>query len=309
MMKGEKILITGPAGRIALGLAQSLAADNEVWGIARFSDPATRDRVEGVGVTTRTVDIADARFGDLPTDFTYLLHIAADFSPDYERALRVNAEGTGFVLEHCRNAKAALVMSTVNTYKPHPDPWHAFGEDDPLGDAMAPPSPPYSISKIAEEAVARYCARSFDLPVTIARMGAAYGDHGGLPIFHLDAVAAGDPVKTRSDPMTYSPIHDDDICAQLESLLDAAGVPATIVNWGGDEPVSVQEWSGYFGELLGVEANVVVDENPVASRGMVADHTKRSSITGPCRVRWRDGCRRAAEHFYPDRVMTGRPSD
>ena len=150
MLSGEKILITGPAGRIAFGLARSLVADNEVWGIARFSDPATREKVEALGVTTRTLDIADGEFGDLPTDFTYLLHLAADFSADdYDRALRVNAEGTGFVLEHCRTAKAALVMSTVTVYKPHPDPWHAFREDDPLGDAMAPPSAPYSVSKIA----------------------------------------------------------------------------------------------------------------------------------------------------------------
>lgn len=306
MLSGEKILITGPAGRIAFGLARSLVAENEVWGIARFGDPVTRTKVEALGVTTRTLDIADGAFGDLPTDFTYLLHIAADFSPnDYDRALRVNAEATGFVLEHCRTAKAALVMSTVTTYKPHPDPWHAFREDDPLGDAMAPPSAPYSVSKIAQEGVARYCARSFDLPVTIARMCAAYSDQSGLPVWHLDAIAAGEPVRTRWDPMPYSPIHDDDICAQLEPLLDAARVPATIVNWGGDEPASVQEYSAYFGELLGVEPEVVVEEIPGASRGSIGDHTKRSSITGPCRVGWRDGFRRVAEHCYPDRVRAG----
>lgn len=304
MLSDEKILITGPAGRIAFGLARFLAADNDVWGIARFSDPATREKVESVGVTTRPLDIADGEFGDLPTDFTYLLHLAADFSPDdYDRALTVNAEGTGFVLEHCRGAKAALVMSTVTLYKPNPDPWHAFREDDPLGDAMAPPSAPYSVSKIAEEGVARYCARSFDLPVTIARMGAAYSDQGGLPVWHLAAVAAGEPVQTRWDPMPYSPIHDDDICAQLEPLLDAAGVPATIVNWAGDEAVSVQEWSVYFGELFGVDAKVVVEEIPGASIGSVGDATKRTSITGPCRVGWRDGFRRIAEQFYPDRVV------
>jgi nucleoside-diphosphate-sugar epimerase len=304
MLSDEKILITGPAGRIAFGLARFLAADNDVWGIARFSDPATREKVESVGVTTRPLDIADGEFGDLPTDFTYLLHLAADFSPDdYDRALTVNAEGTGFVLEHCRGAKAALVMSTVTLYKPNPDPWHAFREDDPLGDAMAPPSAPYSVSKIAEEGVARYCARSFDLPVTIARMGAAYSDQGGLPVWHLAAVAAGEPVQTRWDPMPYSPIHDDDICAQLEPLLDAAGVPATIVNWAGDEGVSVQEWSVYFGELFGVDAKVVVEEIPGASIGSVGDATKRTSITGPCRVGWRDGFRRIAEQFYPDRVV------
>lgn len=303
MLSDEKILITGPAGRIAFGIARSLVADNEVWGIARFGDPATREKVETIGVTTRTLDIADAEFGDLPRDFTYLLHIAADFSADdYDRAMRVNAEATGFVLEHCRTAKAALVMSTITTYKPHPDPWHPFREDDPLGDAMATPSAPYSVSKIAQEAVARYCAKSFDLPVTIARMCAAYGDQGGLPAWHLQAVAAGEPVYARWDPLPYSPIHDDDICAQLEPLLDAASVPATIVNWGGDEPASVQEWCAYFGELLGTTAEVVVEPVPGASVGSVGDHTKRSSITGPCRVGWRDGYRRLAEQLYPDRV-------
>ena len=107
-------------------------------------------------------------------------------------------------------------MSTVTTYKPHPDPWHGFEEGDPLGDAAVPGQAPYSISKIAEEAVARYCARSFNLPITIARMGAAYGQQGGMPVWHLQAIAAGQPVKTRWDPMTYSPIHDDDIVDQLD---------------------------------------------------------------------------------------------
>jgi nucleoside-diphosphate-sugar epimerase len=306
VLSGEKILITGPAGRIAFGLARSLVADNEVWGIARFSDAATREKVEALGVTTRTVDLASGDYGDLPTDFTHLLHLAADFSvDDYDEALRVNAEGTGFVLEHCRNAKSALVMSTVTVYKPHPDPWHPFREDDPLGDAMAPPSAPYSVSKIAGEGVARYCARSFDLPVTIARMGAAYSDQSGLPVWHLDAIAAGQPVRTRWDPMPYSPIHDDDICAQLEPLLGVASVPATVVNWCGDEPASVQEYSAFFGELLGVDVKVLVEEIPGASRGSVGDRTMRTAITGPCRVGWREGFRRVAEHFYPDRVQQG----
>ena len=305
MLSDEKVLITGPAGRIAFGIAQSLIGDNEVWGIARFGDPATREKVESIGVTTRVADIGGGQFGDLPTDFTYLLHIAADFSAsDYERSLTVNAEGTGLILEHCRTAKAALVMSTVTTYKPHPDPWHAFREDDPPGDAMVPQQAPYSIAKIAQEAVARYCARSFGLPTTIARMCAAYGERGGMPVWHMHAIAAGEPVRTRWNPMPYSPIHDDDISAQLTPLLGAASVPATIVNWGGDEPVSVQQWSSYIGNLFGVDADVVVEEAPGASVGSVADHTKRAAITGPCRVHWRDGVRRIAEQLYPDRVRS-----
>ena len=303
MLKGEKILITGPAGRIAFPLARSLAADNDVWGVARFSAPGSRERVESIGVTTRTVDIAEAEFGDLPTDFSYLLHLAADFSDnDYDRALRVNAEATGFLLEYCRNIKAALVMSTLTVYAPHPDPWHPFREDDPLGDARATFSAPYSVSKIAQEAVARYCARTLELPVVIARMGAAYGENGGLPAMHLDDVAAGRPVQTRWDPIPYSPIHNDDIADQVESLLGAATVPATVVNWCGDEAVSVQEWTALFGELLGVEPRIEVTPIPCASLGSVGDATKRTSITGPCRVHWRDGFIRMAQQLYPERV-------
>jgi nucleoside-diphosphate-sugar epimerase len=302
MLTGEKVLITGPAGRIAYGVAKTLARDNEVWGIARFSDSAARDEVEALGVTTRTVDLGDPDFSQLPTDFTYLLHIAADFGEDYERGLRVNAEGTGLLLSRCRNVKAALVMSTVTVYKPHPDPWHPFREDDPIGDAGLPTPQPYSIVKIAEEAVARYCAREFDIPVTIARMGSAYGDRGGLPLWHLQAIAQGKPVVARWDPLPYSPIHYDDINAQIPALLDAAGVPATIVNFAGDTPVSVQQWSVYFAELLGLEATVTVEPVVGASVGSVGDHTKRAAITGPCTVDWRGGFQAMAQHHYPDRV-------
>ena len=57
MLSGEKILLTGPAGGIAFGIARALARDNEVWGIARFSDPAQRAEVEALGVKTRVVDL------------------------------------------------------------------------------------------------------------------------------------------------------------------------------------------------------------------------------------------------------------
>ena len=303
MLSGERILITGPAGRIAYGIAKTLAPDNEVWGIARFSDSVAREQVEALGVTTRSLDLGEGDFTSLPRNFTYLLHIAADFGEDYERGLRVNAEGTGLLLSHCRGVKAALVMSTVTVYKPHPDPWHPFREDDPIGDARLPSPRPYSIVKIAEEAVARYCAREFDMPVTIARMGSAYGDRGGLPLWHLRAIAEGKPVNARWDPLPYSPIHYDDINAQIPSLLDAASIPATIVNFAGDTPVSVQQWSHYFGELLGVEAQVDVEPVPGASIGSVGDHIKRTSITGPCTVDWREGFRAMAAHHYPDRVQ------
>jgi nucleoside-diphosphate-sugar epimerase len=151
------------------------------------------------------------------------------------------------------------------------------------------------MSKIAQEAVARYCARSLDLPVVIARMNASYGPNGGLPTMHFDALLAGNPITTRWDPCTYSPIHQDDINEQTAALLDAASVPATIVNWAGDEGVSVQEWARYMGELSGRDAVVNVVEQPGTLRGSIASDAKRASFTGPCKVSWKDGLRRVWE--------------
>jgi nucleoside-diphosphate-sugar epimerase len=195
-------------------------------------------------------------------------------------------------------------MSTHSVYKPHEDPWHRFIEADPLGDANASAGPTYSVSKIAQEAVARYCARAFDLPVLIARMNVSYGPRGGLPITHMDAVAAGLPVTTKWDPCLYSPIFVDDINEQAAAMLDAARVPATIVNWAGDDAVSVQEWAVHMGELTGRPAQVVVQEVPGTLRGLVADVTRRRSITGPCKVDWREGLRRTCRLRYGEETTS-----
>jgi nucleoside-diphosphate-sugar epimerase len=301
VLSGEKVLVTGPAGQIGLPLVEYLARDNEVWGIARFSDVESRARVDALGVTTRACDIASGDFTGVPDDFSYVVHLAAFQGPgnDFDHAITVNAEGTGLLLAHCRKAKAALVMSTHSVYRPNDDPFHVYQETDPLGEVNSALSPPYSMSKISQEAVARTCARQFDLPVVIARMNASYGPNGGLPVYHLDAAVKGERVTTRWDPCPYMPIHEDDINEQTAALLDAATVPARIVNWGGDEAVSVQEWCAYFGELTGHAVPVDVKVTPGTLRGSIADPTARQAITGPCQVAWRDGLRAAFAARYP----------
>ena len=305
MLSGEKILVTGVAGQIAFPIARQLAADNEVWGLARFSDPTAKQRVRDVGITPVVCDLGAGDFSEVPDDFTLVVHLAAFIGPglDYDHAIRDNAEGTGLLLQHCRTAQAALVMSTHSVYKPQDDPMYVFEETAPLGDCNNTLSPPYSASKIGAEAVARFCSRAFDLPVTIARMNASYGPNGGLPAFHADMIAAGTPVSTRWDPCMYSPIYEDDINDQVGALLEAATTPATIVNWAGDEPVAAQEWFAYACELMGVDAEIGVTPIPNTLRGSIADNAKRLSITGPCAVGWREGMRRTVAARHPDRYV------
>jgi len=103
--------------------------------------------------------------------------------------------------------------------------------------------------------------------------------------------------------MGHSPIYEDDINSQVAALLDAASTPALIVNWGGDEPVSVQDWVAYAAELMGIEATVDVAPIEGTLRGSIADTTRRAAITGPCTVDWRDGIRRTIAARHPDRLV------
>jgi UDP-glucuronate 4-epimerase len=142
---------------------------------------------------------------------------------------------------------------------------------------------------VAEESVARFCARAFDLPVTIARLSTVYGpDPRYLPTMNGAAVADGKPVVVRGDPCPRSPIHIDDMAWQLEPLLAAAAAPATIVNWCGDAPVTAHHWCELAADLAGTQPEITVRTVPGAPCQNVADPTRRAQLTGPCRVDFDD---------------------
>ncbi|MEE2665956.1 MAG: NAD(P)-dependent oxidoreductase [Myxococcota bacterium] len=292
-LRGHKILVTGPAGQIAFPLARALARDNEVWGTARFSQPGSRERVEQIGVTTRVVDLAAPDWSELPLDFDYVLHLAASIVDgfDVDTAIRINAEGTGELMSRFRRARAILVMSSCAVYASPDDGHHAIAEDFDYGGSPQPYSNTYCVSKLAEEAVARFAAREFGVPTTIARMNVAYGDNGGLPAMLLDSMLSGQPIPLRPGRASIcSPIHEDDIIAQTPALLAAAAVPAAITNWGGDQAVDLRDMVHDLGELSGCEPRL--EESQMGIHHYRLDPTRRIELAGNCQVDWRDGLRR-----------------
>jgi nucleoside-diphosphate-sugar epimerase len=303
MISGEKILVTGVHGAVAFPLARSLVSENDVWGAARFTDPTLRAKVDDAGITTCAIDLAAGDFEALPDDFTYILHLAYFRGGDdqFGESFRINAEGTGLVLQHCRRANAALVVSSHVVYTPTDDPWHAHHEDEPVGGMRAPWAATAPSAKVAEESVARFCARAFDLPVTITRLNTVYGpDPRYLPTMNGVAVANGAPVGVRGDPCPHSPIHVDDMAWQMEALLDAARSPATIVNWCGDTPVTAHHWCELAADATGTRPEIVVRTVAGAPCQNVGDPTRRAEITGPCRVEFDDAFLRSLAAVRPD---------
>ena len=286
MLRDEKILITGVTGKSVIPIAASLARDNEVWGAARFTDPALRRQVEALGVRTVQVDLASGQFDDVPADFTRLMHFAWMRAPlaQLEEAIQVNVEGAGLMLQHCRKARSALVVSSQGIYTPNEDPFHPYTETDPIGRGATAYAATSPATKLGVEAVARFCARAFNLPTTIARLNTVVGVPGAYYSAMLARGLAGEDVITPHDPNPHAPIHTLDMQAHVHSLSEAAGVPALLTNWGGDETIVTQQAMARASELTGVPISVKVVTVPGAPKGNNNDSTRRRSVTGPCQV-------------------------
>jgi nucleoside-diphosphate-sugar epimerase len=276
-----------------------------VIGAARFNDAAAREQLEAAGVDCRTVDLYRGTLDALPSadagdEVDVVLNLAVAQSGRWATDLRINAEAAGEVLARIRPGRF-LHCSTTGVYAPKGH--EPMAESDPLGDNHAVMMPTYSISKIAAETVVRTVARIHDVPTTIARLNVPYGDGGGWPAFHLLMMEAGQPVPVHVDgPTEYTPIHDEDILRTLPALLDAAGTPATVVNWAGSERVSVEDWCGFLGELTGIEPSFERTDRCLES--VIADTTLLESLAGPSTVEWRTGFRRMVETSFPHLLRT-----
>jgi UDP-glucuronate 4-epimerase len=291
-LTGKRIVVTGPTGQVALPVTLALAEHNEIFGLARFRDAATRTRLEAAGVTCVEANLAAGDFSGVPTDVDYVLNLAVVKSNRWEIDLAANAEAAGLLMAHCRGATAMLHCSSTGVYEPAGI--RPLAETDALGDNHRVIMETYSIAKIAAEVVVRTCARLYDLPTTIARLNVPYGDNGGWPAFHLAMIEAGQPVPVHPDrPNRFNPIHEDDIIRMVPALLDAAAVPATIVNWGGTEAVDLEQWCAYLGELVGHEATFV--ETDATIGGVTIDTTKMVELVGGTEIGWRDGLRRMVD--------------
>lgn len=298
-LSGQTILVTGPTGQVALPLTLALARDNTVLGIARFSNQAAREQLEAAGVTCIAANLADGDFAGVPSEVDYVLNLAVVKSGRWDTDLRANAEAAGLLMAHCRDAKAFLHCSSTAVYQPAGA--HPLREDDPLGDNHRAIMPTYSIAKIAAEAVVRTAARQFEVPTTIARLNVPYGDNGGWPTWHLELLLAGQPIDVHPDrPNLFNPIHEDDIIAMVPGLLAAASAPATIVNWGGDEVVALEEWCTFLGSLVGHEP--VFNETEHTIGGVTVDLTRMHDLVGRTTVGWRDGLRRMVAARHPELV-------
>ena len=297
-MQGQKVLFVGGQGPVSAPALRLIASANDVSVMARFSDPAAREQLEARGVACIKHDILEP-FTGVPDDFDYVFHSALPKvrgrSNPWPDSFDPYADATGRLLEHIRPAKGFVFASTISVYDP------------PGGTTLVPETHPfgfhttraYAFTKIANEAVVSYLSRSLGIPTTIIRVGSASGVDGGPLKDRLDRLVQGIPIPLHPDAPNYvRPLFEPDAARLGVAALTTGRVPPLVVNWCGDDIVSVEEYCTYMGELVGKEP--IFEYTDAAWCSLVADTTLMNEVLGHCEVRWRDGCRMLVEQCYPE---------
>lgn len=298
-MRDKKILITGPAGHLTIPIVRELAPHNDVWGLARFGDPAQRTMLEELGVTCVKKDLASDPLDDLPTDFDCVFHagamVAMASEDDMAYTFEVNVQGTGRLLEHCRDVGTFVFCSTGGVYAHQT---HPVTESDDYG----APIPAYSLSKIAAEQLVTYLATTHRIPTIILRIGAVYGPDATGPMVRINRMLRGKEVWVNpAEPRQGSVMWVDDAVRLAIVAMERGEVPPVVTNFCGDDPVSIDEYCTYAGELLGVEPRFKWTDETYPSNRM--DTAKMHEVLGHPQVGWKEGFRRLLESQFPDREL------
>ena len=297
---GKRILITGATGFVAQPIVKALSAENTVFAGARFKKDEDRKSIEVLGATPVVLDLAADDFNDLP-EVDYVLNLAVAKSGKWDTDLAINAEGLGRLMVRYRNVEAFLHISStaVYEYAGH----ELLTESSSLGDNHKHLFETYSISKIAAETIARFVAKQYNIPTTIARLNVPYGSFPCWPFFHLMMMKNGMPIDIHPDqPNGYSPIHSDDYVAKIPHLLAAASSQVTTTNLAGDDIVSIEQWCDYLSELTGLEAKFNETENALGN--LTVSTEKLTEISGPCQTQWKTAIKAMVETMAPDTLSS-----
>src|SRR4030095_6309411 len=75
-LSGKRVLVTGASGLVALPVAVELAKSNEVYAVARYSDPEQKRLIEAAGAHAIAFDLANPDLSPLPKSVDVVINYA-----------------------------------------------------------------------------------------------------------------------------------------------------------------------------------------------------------------------------------------
>ena len=288
-LTGRKVLVTGASGLVAFPVAAELAKANEVYALARWSDSEQKRKLEATGAQVISFDLANEDLSSLPKSVDVVINYAV-LPPNFGNlAYDVNIGATGRLARRYRDCEAFVHGSTGSLYEYQGE--RPLREDDPYGLHSAGEN--YAASKIGAEYLLKHISVDYNLPVVMVRIFSFYGPRGGGVTQRVDQVAKGLPVSVYPGVRNvHTPLYEDDYVEKTIAAAGIARVGCEIINVGGSESVTTQEYCQIAGEIVGKEPIFVENGR---SWPIWADTTKMERLLGPSKVSVREGIRRVLE--------------
>jgi nucleoside-diphosphate-sugar epimerase len=268
----------GPTlARMAVRALDELNSPHRVYGVARFSQPGTRDQLEAWGVQTITCDLLDrSQLSSLPDSDSVIYMAGQKFGTTGSQHMTwgINTYLPALICERYLNARI-VAFSTGNVY-----PWVPVGSGG-AGEATAlgPPPGEYANSCVGRERMFQFFSARHRTPGRLLRLNYAIDMRYGVLHDVASKVFAGVPIDLAMGHVNV--IWQGDANAQAIALLDHCAAPPFVLNVTGPETVSVRRVAQILGGMFGKEPRFSGKEAPTA---LLNNAAKAAQLFGYPRV-------------------------
>lgn len=256
------IIILGIAGKVGISLGmQAVEAirragiEKKVYGVARFSKPEERAKLDAAGIITLPCDLMDReQVQKLPKVKNVIFMAGRKFGTQGSESITwaMNVIAPALTAEHFRDSRI-VAFSTGCVYPLRTVQQGGCTEE-------VPPSPvgEYSQSCLGRERIFQYYAQKYNTKLLLFRLNYSVDLRYGVLDDIGRAIWEGRPVSNTVG--YYNVIWQGDVTEAALLALELADNPCEILNVTGPETASVEETALIMGGIMGKKVTFQVEK-------------------------------------------------
>jgi len=256
------IVVLGAGGKMGPTLAMMLkkaSGDKNIYAVSRFSDKATKARIEETGVKTIEADLLDeSSYSKLPKveNVFYLAGMKFGTSGNQPLTWALNSFLPGLIARHYKNSRI-VVFSTGNVY-----PLVDIKSGGTREDTMPEPVGEYAQSCLGRERMFEYFSQLYKTPVTIVRLNYANEPRYGIIVDLALKILNDKPIDLTMG--TVNLIWQRDANDYIIQAMSLAKSPPAILNVTGPDTLPIRQLAKQIGKELDKEPKFVSRETRTA---------------------------------------------